>query len=98
MNSYSELPNLGSGFRQAHAGRLARPGRWRLVKGLESAVRRSIRGISRWHQRRRAIRELQALSDHHLADIGMDRSRIVSVVEEMQARPKKGRHESKRSI
>ena len=98
MNSYSELPNLGSGFRQTHAGRLERPGRWRLVKGLESALRQGIRGISRWRQRRSAIRELQALSDHHLADIGLDRAQIVSVVEEIQARPRKGRHESKRSI
>jgi uncharacterized protein YjiS (DUF1127 family) len=55
----------------------------RLVNGLESAVRRSVGGISRWRQRRTAIRELQALSDHHLTGIGLDRSQIVSTVEEI---------------
>ena len=30
-----------------------------------------------------AIRELQALSDHHLTDIGLDRSQIVSTVEDI---------------
>ena len=93
MKPYYELPNLGSSFQQAHADRPERPGRQidgipsigalRLVNGLESAVRRSVGGISRWRQRRTAIRELQALSDHHLTDIGLDRSQIVSTVEEI---------------
>ncbi len=93
MNSYCEPPNLGSSFQQAHADRPERPGRQidgilsigalRLANGLESVVRRSVGGISRWHQRRTAIRALQALSDHLLTDIGLDRSQIVSTVEEI---------------
>ncbi len=93
MNPYYEPPNLGSSFRQAHADRPERPGRQidgnpsigalRLVKGLELALRRSVGGISRWRQRRTANRELQALSDHHLTDIGLDRSQIVSTVEDI---------------
>ncbi len=96
MNPCYELPNLGNSFQQAHADRPERPerpghqidgipsiGALRLVNGLESAVRRSVGGISRWRQRRIAIRELQALSDHHLTDIGLDRSQIVSMVEEI---------------
>lgn len=93
MNSYCEIPDLGSSFQQAHADQSGRPGRrideipsfgaLRLVNGLESAVRRSIGAISRWRQRRTAIRELQALSDHHLTDIGLDRSQIVTTVEEI---------------
>ncbi len=93
MNPYYELPNFGSTFQQAHAGRPDRPGRQidgiistgvlRLVNGLESAVRWSVGRISRWRQRRTAIRELQALSDHYLTDIGLDRSLIVSTVEEI---------------
>ena len=89
MNAYYELPNLGSSFQQAHADRTERPGRQinailsigvlRLVNG--SALRRSLGWISLWRRRRTAIRELQALSDHHLADIGLDRSQIVSTVE-----------------
>ncbi len=96
MNPYYELSNLGSSFQQAHADRPERPERpgrqideilsigvLRLVNRLESAVRRSVGGISRWRQRRTAIRELQALSDHYLKDIGLDRSQIVSTVEEI---------------
>ncbi len=93
MNPYYALPNLGSSFQQAHADRPERPGRQidgissigalRLVNGLESAVRRSVGGISRWRQRRTAIRELQALSEHPPRDIGLDRSQIVSTVEEI---------------
>ncbi len=93
MNPYYEPPNLGSSFQQAHADVPERPGRqidgipsigamW-LVNGLESAVRRSVGGISRWRQRRTAIREFQALNDHHLTDIGLDRSKIVSTVEQI---------------
>lgn len=92
MNPHYEPPDLGSSFQQAHADRPERPSReidripsigaLRLVNGLESAVRQSIGRISRWHQRCTAIRELQALSDHYLTDIGLDRSQIVSTVEE----------------
>ena len=44
---------------------------------------RNLGWISRWRQRRTAIRELQALSDHYLTDIGLDRSQIVSTVEDI---------------
>ncbi len=91
MNAYYELSNPGSSFQQAHADRTERPGRQinailsigalRQVISLDSALRRSLGWISRWRRRRTAIRELQALSDHHLADIGLDRSQIVSTVE-----------------
>ncbi len=93
MNPYYEPPNLGSSFRQAHADRPEWPGRQiggipsigalRLVNGLDSAVRGSVGGISRGRQRRTAVRELQALSDRPLTDIGLDRSQIVSTVEEI---------------
>ncbi len=93
MNPNYEPPNPGGSFRQAHADRPGRPSRQingspsigalRLVDGLKSAVRRIAGGISRWRQRRTAIRELQALSDHYLKDIGLDRAQIVSTVEEI---------------
>ncbi len=91
MKPYYVLPHLGSSVQQAHTDRSKRPGRridgipsfrtFRLVNDLESALRRNVDGFSRRRQRRRAIRELQGLSDHDLTDIGLDRSQIVSTVE-----------------
>jgi len=93
MNTSYELPNSGSCLQRAPAywpkQRGCRTGRnpsiraLRLVDVLASAVRRSVRVISRWRRRRAAIRELRALNDHYLRDIGLDRSRIVSTVEEI---------------
>ncbi len=54
-----------------------------LVNGLESAVRRSVDWISHWRQRRTGTHKLQALNDHYLADFGLERSQIVSTVEEI---------------
>jgi uncharacterized protein YjiS (DUF1127 family) len=91
MNAYYELTNPGSTFQQAHADRTERPdrqidailsiGALRQVNG--TALRRGLGWISLWRQRRTAIRELQTLIDHHLADIGLDRSQIVSTVEKV---------------
>ena len=41
---------------------------------------RSIGGISRWRLPRTTIRELRALSDYHLTNIGLDRSQTVAPV------------------
>lgn len=88
MNPYYELPKLGGGFRYGRTGRFDRRvdaissiGAFQLVNGLETAVRLIAGRISRWRRRRASIRELQALSDHQLKDIGLDRHRIVSAVE-----------------
>ena len=86
MSVHYELSDPGGSFRQAHAEPLERP-----LKGLASAFRRLAGGIARWRRRRRAIRELQALSAHHLADIGLDRAQIVSTVEALlEARDRPG--------
>jgi len=44
-------------------------------------------GIRRWRQRNQAIRELSALSDPQLQDIGLTRSEIVTAVDGL-LRPK----------
>lgn len=95
MNSDCELPDPSSRLRQAYAERAGpserridgfpRISTLRLIKGVESAIRRCVGGVSRWRRRRTAIRELQALSDHYLTDVGLERSQIVSTVEEMMA-------------
>ncbi len=56
-------------------------GATRLAEGVGAALRQVANGLRRWRQRRIAVRELQALSDRQLLDIGIDRARIVSVVE-----------------
>jgi uncharacterized protein YjiS (DUF1127 family) len=43
-----------------------------LVKGTSAAVR----AVVRWHQRRKAVRELSAIDDWLLRDIGLDRGDV----------------------
>ena len=59
----------------------------RLIGGSLKAAgkigRRAATGLVRWHEQRAAIRELMALDDRMLKDIGMQRSQIGSVVDEL---------------
>jgi uncharacterized protein YjiS (DUF1127 family) len=54
---------------------------FRLINGLESIVRRCVGRISHWRERHIMIRKLQALNEHYLKDIGLERSEIISMVE-----------------
>jgi uncharacterized protein YjiS (DUF1127 family) len=93
MKLNNKYPNLISSFQQALAVSPEQPGCQidgipcvgvlRLANCLKSAVRRSVGWIYRRHQRRTAIRKLQALNDHFLKDIGPDRAEIVLYVEEV---------------
>ena len=76
MTVHDALFDPGRRFRAALAAPLARP-----AGALASAFRRLAGGIARWRRWRRAIRDLQALSAHHLADIGLERAQIVPTVE-----------------
>ncbi len=53
------------------------------LQALEGRVARLGQALSVWHRRRAAIRELSALSNHTLKDIGLHRGEIRSVVHEM---------------
>ncbi len=46
-----------------------------------NAVRAAAASVARWHQRRIAIRQLLALDDHTLKDIGIHRGDIHSVAD-----------------
>jgi len=51
--------------------------------GVTDVIRRTVRAFSTWNKRRLAIRELYSLSDRQLADIGLYRADIPSVVDKL---------------
>jgi len=54
--------------------------------GVTGALRNTAQAVRTWNKRRLAIRELHALSDRQLADIGLIRGDIESVVDKMLAK------------
>ncbi len=50
------------------------------ITGPIGAVANFAGAITKWHKRNKAIRELSALSDHLLKDIGISRGEIRAVV------------------
>jgi len=66
--------------RSAAAGRFAR----RIVTDIGGGVPlRSFEGLRRWRRRSRAIKELGALNNRMLKDIGVDRNQIPETVDAM---------------
>ena len=64
----------------------------RLFKGAAVALGRAVRalyqGLKESHDRRRAISELRSLGDRTLNDIGIERSQIAQIVDQMLERRK----------
>lgn len=88
MNAHFKHFSLNNSFPQVHPERpngqirgVPRNGTLQLVNDLESVVRRTISRVFHWWQRRTTIHKLQALNDHYLKDIGLDRSQIISSVD-----------------
>lgn len=50
---------------------------------VTDVIRRTGNALSTWNKRRLAIRELSTLSDRQLADIGLLRAEIPSVVDKL---------------
>ena len=67
---------------KAHPNRPGHRGQT-LARVTGRALSRALKGLRAWHTRRVAVRELQALGDHALKDIGLDRGGIRSVVQDM---------------
>ena len=61
--------------------------RWigRVTASLINAVRSATDGCARWHRRRVTVRELWALDDRTLRDIGVRREDIYSVADEIHS-------------
>ncbi len=53
-----------------------------LIRGIVDAVQQGTEALQRWHRRRVTYRELLALNDHLLHDIGLHRDQIPAAVEE----------------
>jgi len=51
--------------------------------GVSDAFRKVAHNVRTWNKRRLALRELYALSDRQLADIGLVRGEIPTVVEKL---------------
>lgn len=90
MNAPFKRPAIDGNFRPTHLDHLdwsalhsdrtrdADP--LRLIDVPEYLVRRGIGWLARWRRRRSAVIALQALNDHYLNDIGLDRDQIESAV------------------
>ncbi len=63
---------------RAQAGRQALRG---LIRGIVGAVRQGAEALQRWHRRRVGYRELMALDDRLLHDIGLHRAQIPAAVD-----------------
>ncbi len=55
----------------------------RTGSGVSDMFRKAGNAMNIWHKRRVAIRELYALSDRQLADIGLIRGEIPAVVDKL---------------
>ncbi len=69
-------------YHAAYAGDRFNRGRdWGTFPQTTSFLTRLVAGYKKWRERAVAIRELERLSDHYLADIGIARAQIREVVE-----------------
>ncbi len=92
MSPYTDIaPNSGpDSVRKGHFGADSRAetlsrAAYRAIDAVEAAVRALIERLRADRRRRLTIRELSALNDHNLRDIGLHRSQIRSVAHALAA-------------
>ncbi len=91
MNAPFKHPAIHSNFLPTHLdhldwsdqqpGETRKPGTFRSIDLLLLLIRQSVSWIARRHRRHTAV---QALNDHYLKDIGLDRDQILSSVEKAE--------------
>lgn len=89
LTVYGTVPGLDAHLRRAHEERAAAfYAAWKAgVRVLGAPVRRLAAAIRRDRRARRTSRELNALSDHQLSDIGLTRGEIRDIAEIIAAAP-----------
>jgi uncharacterized protein YjiS (DUF1127 family) len=67
-------------MKMQHVHTLRRTAGHGFLSFLGEGATQVLHAVSRWNERRKAVRYLHELSDYHLKDLGIRRSEILSVV------------------
>ncbi len=86
MNPYTILPRLNKPAANGPVDDAISVYAYKAVKAVAESVANAVGAARTWHARNAAIGELSRLNDHLLKDIGIDRSEIRAVVNEMLSR------------
>ncbi len=87
MNPYTILPRLNKPAANDPVDDAISVYAYKAVTAVAESVANAVGAVRAWHTRNASIRDLSLLNDHLLKDIGIDRSEIRAVVNEMLSRP-----------
>ncbi len=87
MNPYTILPRLNKPAANDPVDDAISVYAYKAVNAVAEWVANTVGAVRAWRTRHASIAELSRLNDHLLNDIGIDRSEIRAVVNEMLSRP-----------